>query len=890
MKWLVYCTVSLLALVSVSAQVNYEKLAVIDYKNLPFNIRIENSGIYCLSSFDVKKGDILLNAFDSPERYSLKSGSVSNSEEKLPAQSRKIFVSENSEFIPDESGLLRNERQENISVKVKSRSELEINCSLENLHTTVYLNFLSDLAYADLIGIDKKGNSFILTESYITEIPLKVKREILTVSSDGSLLSVLEIPPVKYLYTVSDFRIDAEGCLYHILTERDRLTVLKWNGLTERTAGKIKYPEEYNYELHFNSLTPTEEFTDENNPEGSEGNKRFETAAVSRSSALRIGDTYVLHQYSCRAANLSPVNVTGPDGDIVRTPSWLISGMNARVPYMWGGFNTINSFDNGLLSGKYAGDINTAGVSGYAVGVDCSGFVSRCWQLTYHCSTSGMPNITGAYGSWDEMKPGDAVLKNGHVRMFIEKTSNGALRIVEASARDWGVSYWTYAPSDLTEYTPRFYTGMTNDYSFSQPELLSVIQQEDGTAKLTFSCDTAGVKGYRLYSSSDGQSWKMIKDENTLKSLTAVAVPAGSTEFYRVSSVMNNYPSFTESSWSNVLGIRKSAAGIKKILIVDGFERNTGGWRGNGTAFVLRYGAAAAAQNLAFESVKNSQLLNSSVKSSSYDAVFWMLGDESTVNETFSTAEQALVTDYLAGGGKLFVSGSEVGWDLSAKGSTADKDFYTNYFKATYIADNSASSSVTGTPGSVFGGIKFNFAQTFEVGYPDEIGVNGGSTLCMQYSNGKGAGVQYNGKFGTSGNTARLIYLGFPLETTANDSAFNAIIGRAADFFFGQTGTEEPEAGRIKTFDLEQNYPNPFNPLTVISYSLPSQSRVTIKIYNLLGEVIAAPVNELKSAGRHELKVNAGNLSSGIYFYSIEAVPSDGSERYSQTRKMTLLK
>lgn len=91
-------------------------------------------------------------------------------------------------------------------------------------------------------------------------------------------------------------------------------------------------------------------------------------------------------------------------------------------------------------------------------------------------------------------------------------------------------------------------------------------------------------------------------------------------------------------------------------------------------------------------------------------------------------------------------------------------------------------------------------------------------------------------------------------------------------------------------FSLEQNYPNPFNPGTVIRYSVPVQSRVTLKIFNSIGENITTLLDETQSSGRYELEWVADNLASGIYFYSIEAIPTDGSNVFRSVRKMILLK
>lgn len=85
-------------------------------------------------------------------------------------------------------------------------------------------------------------------------------------------------------------------------------------------------------------------------------------------------------------------------------------------------------------------------------------------------------------------------------------------------------------------------------------------------------------------------------------------------------------------------------------------------------------------------------------------------------------------------------------------------------------------------------------------------------------------------------------------------------------------------------FELLQNYPNPFNPGTVISYRLPENSLVQIKVYDLLGNEIETLVNEEKSAGEYQIYFNADFLSSGVYFYRVTA------GNFSQTRKMILQK
>jgi hypothetical protein len=92
-----------------------------------------------------------------------------------------------------------------------------------------------------------------------------------------------------------------------------------------------------------------------------------------------------------------------------------------------------------------------------------------------------------------------------------------------------------------------------------------------------------------------------------------------------------------------------------------------------------------------------------------------------------------------------------------------------------------------------------------------------------------------------------------------------------------------------KTFSLEQNYPNPFNPSTKISFSLASDSKVTMKIFNVLGQEIVTLIDGNLAAGEHEINFNASSLNSGVYLYQINAEGSNG-QRFSSVKKMILSK
>jgi hypothetical protein len=85
-------------------------------------------------------------------------------------------------------------------------------------------------------------------------------------------------------------------------------------------------------------------------------------------------------------------------------------------------------------------------------------------------------------------------------------------------------------------------------------------------------------------------------------------------------------------------------------------------------------------------------------------------------------------------------------------------------------------------------------------------------------------------------------------------------------------------------YTLSQNYPNPFNPSTTISFTLPSRSFVAFKIFDLLGREVATIVSEALSAGTYTRRWNADGLSSGVYFYRLQA------GTFIETKKLVLLR
>jgi predicted esterase/photosystem II stability/assembly factor-like uncharacterized protein len=151
---------------------------------------------------------------------------------------------------------------------------------------------------------------------------------------------------------------------------------------------------------------------------------------------------------------------------------------------------------------------------------------------------------------------------------------------------------------------------------------------------------------------------------------------------------------------------------------------------------------------------------------------------------------------------------------------------------------------------------------------------------------------------GDTTSTSRIIHLdslensnGAVLKVEVNDGT-----GSSSDqtyLFIKQTPTSvvEKGGGLPKSFTLQQNYPNPFNPSTSIRYQLPSQSRVRLSIYNVLGEKISTLVEGIQNAGYNSVQWDGSSVSSGVYFYRLQATStSDPAKTFTQVKKMLLMR
>ena len=133
----------------------------------------------------------------------------------------------------------------------------------------------------------------------------------------------------------------------------------------------------------------------------------------------------------------------------------------------------------------------------------------------------------------------------------------------------------------------------------------------------------------------------------------------------------------------------------------------------------------------------------------------------------------------------------------------------------------------------------------------------------------------------------------YSFYSLAIDNAGNVEPGKASpDIEVSITGVQDLKSGIPREYELSQNYPNPFNPQTAINYSLPVRSRVSLVVYNVLGQrVVTLLDNEQQGAGYKRVSWNASSFASGMYFYRIEASSvSDRGRTFTQVKKMVLVK
>ena len=245
---------------------------------------------------------------------------------------------------------------------------------------------------------------------------------------------------------------------------------------------------------------------------------------------------------------------------------------------------------------------------------------------------------------------------------------------------------------------------------------------------------------------------------------------------------------------------------------------------------------------------------------SNFDVVVWFTGDD--YSSTLTSTDQSNLQTYLNGGGKLFLTGQDIGYDLTDDGSTSNS-FYTNYLHAQYLNDDAGVAGVVGVSGDPIGdGLSFNILGgdgANNQNYPSIISPTGGSVPVFNYSGGSScAAVRYDS------GTFRVVYLAFGFEGIDNRADRDSVMARvlrwlAPDLGIGESAFCAPDAINIIAT------PNPFNSAVSIRLA-PADIVRGAEILDLAGRVVCAFSDEeiLSSGGRLVWKPGE-NVPAGIY-------------------------
>ncbi|THU38007.1 hypothetical protein FAM09_15075 [Niastella caeni] len=303
--------------------------------------------------------------------------------------------------------------------------------------------------------------------------------------------------------------------------------------------------------------------------------------------------------------------------------------------------------------------------------------------------------------------------------------------------------------------------------------------------------------GYRVYVSENGRGFG--DGINVTDTGYTFSGTADKTYFFKITAVNAGGESFASGVVAAHTPLHSGGNYQPvKYLLVDGFDRidasamllkfessALGNVRRmvldkmNNYSYMVEHGKGLASCDVAFDGIQNEVVTSGNAGLSNYFAVDWFLGEESTSPRTFEATEKTAIKNYLDNGGRLLLSGAEIGWDIGRTASVnADTSFYKNYLKAVYVSDDAGTYNFNGTTG-FFNGGSGTFGNGvngyYDVDYADVLGTTGGSELVLNYSTGTGAGVGYKGQF-------RVLYFGFPIEAIINDNVRNNLICESVDY------------------------------------------------------------------------------------------------------------
>ena len=315
------------------------------------------------------------------------------------------------------------------------------------------------------------------------------------------------------------------------------------------------------------------------------------------------------------------------------------------------------------------------------------------------------------------------------------------------------------------------------------PTNVRAIAQPGGVVRLQWGLPSSlggSAQGFVAHISTNGYGFTYAGGVagGTATSLSISNLAPDVDWFFRVASTN----SAGESLRSELVGCRLPgtlALPAATVLYVNGFDRSdrflaphqTAGSmtfdrcqprRMNSFDYVVQHGIALGENGVPYDSCQNEAIISGIVRMTNYPAVIWGSGNESTADDTFNATEQARVAEYIDRGGRLFVSGAEIAYELNGT------PFLSNYLHAALENDDAGTNFFSPVSGGIFvenPAARFDDGTfgTYNVAYPDRLTpVNGASGTLIYGGSTAAAAIQ---------SSNRLVYIGFPFETitTASD-------------------------------------------------------------------------------------------------------------------------
>lgn len=642
-----------------------------------------------------------------------------------------------------------------------------------------------DLLTFVLLGVAPDGDCWVSVECADAAAAGGVARTLRRYAPDGTERARLDIPAVYAAAVERECTLLPDGDLLFMQCAPAGVSLVRLRYDARRSSGLPALPATLPY--HYNDHLPAEPAADRDR---SIARPTTSAANVTRSEALVIAEAYRDFAWTSQAGNITADTYVCADGHIIRTPDWVAPAGQARtsVPYKWGGFSSLETFSAKQLTGVPTGSDYTSDVSwsdNYCVGVDCSGFVSRCWRLASKYGTSTLPSLSTALASFDDMRTGDIVNYAGsHVRLFWKKEENGTYTMIEAMGTYWRVMTRNYTASALASYTPLRYN---NIVEVEAPVLVSVTNTagNDLLVRWRKPADTT-VQNLKLYLSTTGSGYTVHDTVSAASCSTVVTGLAAGTTYWLNATFANG--SGREGLYSCDYIVRvDSGAGNAPVLLVDDEKRY------GAHALMPYHGQALTAAGYTYDVCSAEAVTGDTVALADYWAVVWACGRGSSTgtpaDTSLAAAERAKLQAYLLAGGNLLLSGQEIAYDLGYKG--LDNAWLATCLKAAYAADDAGNDVLlTGTAGKILTGLSFeldednglvNDGGAYDARWPDVIRA-GADTICTYGTNSAG-GVSFKGTYSGGSDTAAMVYLAFPFECIKTAAGRTGVMQRVLAFF-----------------------------------------------------------------------------------------------------------